>query len=157
MGDALVPDYFATVSEGDDFGWPYQYAGGFVQPEFSRGDHKRAASKLPEVMFEAHSAPMEVIFLPDTWPKAYRGDAIVALKGSSNREQPTGYKLVRIDFENGAPVGGYDNFATGFWISGDSPAGAWGRPAALALMPDGGLLVGDDFGGTLWKIMPPAP
>ena len=156
MGDELVPDYFAKVSEGDDFGWPYQYAGGFVQPEFSDGSNKRAASKLPEVLFEAHSAPMDVVFLPDTWPEAYRGDAIVALKGSSNREVPTGYKLVRIDFEDGAPVGGYDNFATGFWVSGDSPAGVWGRPAALALMPDGGLLVGDDFGGTLWKIMPPA-
>jgi glucose/arabinose dehydrogenase len=156
MGDALVPDYFAKVSEGDDFGWPYQYAGGIVQPEFSDGSGKRAASKLPEVMFEAHSAPMDLIFLPDTWPEDYRGDAIVALKGSSNREMPTGYKLVRIDFAAGAPVGGYDNFATGFWLSGTSPAMVWGRPAALALMADGGLLVGDDFGGTLWKIMPPA-
>lgn len=157
MGDALVPDYFAKVSAGDDFGWPYQYAGGIVQPEFSDGSGKRAASKLPEVMFEAHSAPMDLIFLPDTWPEEYRGDAIVALKGSSNREMPTGYKLVRIDFAEGTPVGGYDNFATGFWLSGTSPAEVWGRPAALALMPDGGLLVGDDFGGTLWKIMPPNP
>ena len=155
MGDALVPDFFAKVSEGDDFGWPYQYAGGVVQPEFSDGSHKRAAAKLPEVMFEAHSAPMDLIFLPDSWPEAYRGDAIVALKGSSNREMPTGYKLVRIDFEGGVPVGGYENFATGFWVSGTSPAEVWGRPAALALMADGGLLVGDDFGGTVWKIMPP--
>ena len=68
---------------------------------------------------------------------------------------PTGYKLVRIDFEDGVPVGGYENFATGFWVSGTSPAEVWGRPAALALMADGGLLVGDDFGGTVWKIMPP--
>ena len=105
MGDALVPDFFAKVSEGDDFGWPYQYAGGIVQPEFSDGSSKRAAAKLPEVMFEAHSAPMDVIFLPDTWPEDYRGDAIVALKGSSNREIPTGYKLVRIDFADGAPGG----------------------------------------------------
>jgi glucose/arabinose dehydrogenase len=157
MGDALVPDFFAKVSEGDDFGWPYQYAGGIVQPEFSDGSEKRAAAKLPEVMFEAHSAPMDLIFLPDTWPEDYRGDAIVALKGSSNREMPTGYKLVRIAFADGAPVGGYDNFATGFWLSGTSPAEVWGRPAALALTADGGLLVADDFGGTLWKIMPPRP
>lgn len=157
MGDDLVPDFLAKVSEGDDFGWPYQYAGGFEQPGFSGGGTKRVASKLPEVMFEAHSAPMDLIFLPDTWPEDFRGDAIVALKGSSNREVPTGYKLVRIDFENGEPVGGYDNFATGFWIGGTEPAEVWGRPAALALMPDGGLLVGDDFGGTVWKIMPPSP
>ena len=100
---------------------------------------------------------MDLIFLPDTWPADYRGDAVVALKGSSNRQQPTGYKLVRIPFEVGRPSGGYDNFVTGFWTEGDTAPKAWGRPAALALTADGGLLVGDDFGGTIWKIMPPKP
>jgi glucose/arabinose dehydrogenase len=109
-------------------------------------------------MFEAHSAPMDLIFLPDSWPEEYRGDAIVALKGSSNRTVPTGYKLVRIPFgDDNRPNGGYDNFATGFWVSGDGPAEVWGRPAALGLLPDGGLLVADDFAGTMWKIMPPKP
>lgn len=156
MGDALVPDYFTRIEQGDDFGWPYQYAGGFVQPEYADGSHKRAAAKLPDVMFEAHSAPMDLVFVPDSWPEEYRGDAIVALRGSSNRTVPTGYKLVRIPFgDDGRPSGGYDNFATGFWVGGDATAEVWGRPAALALLPDGGLLVADDFGGTLWKIMPP--
>jgi glucose/arabinose dehydrogenase len=158
MGDELVPDYFTRVVQDDDFGWPYQYAGGYVQPEFSDGSHKRTAAKLPDVLFEAHSAPMDLIFLPDSWPEEYRGDAIVALKGSSNRAVPTGYKLVHIPFgADRRPSGGYDNFATGFWISGERRAEVWGRPAALGLMPDGGLLVADDFGGTLWKIMPPKP
>lgn len=157
MGDQLVPDYFTRVEQDDDFGWPYQYAGGFAQPGFNTDPAlKRAAAKLPDVLFEAHSAPMDLVFLPDTWPADYAGDAIVALKGSSNRDMPTGYKLVRIPFgDDHRPTGGYDNFATGFWLSGDGPAQVWARPAALALMPDGGLLVADDFGGTLWKIMPP--
>ena len=43
---------------------------------------------------------------------------------------------------------------TGFWVSGDTTAEVWGRPAALAFGPDGGLHVGDDFGGTIWKVMP---
>lgn len=83
MGDDLVPDFFTRVDEGDDFGWPYQYAGGFAQPEYATQGVKRVAADLPDVMFEAHSAPMDLIFLPDTWPEDYRGDAIVALKGSS--------------------------------------------------------------------------
>lgn len=157
MGDGLVPDYLTRVSEGDDFGWPYTYAGGLAQPGYADRAPAGAAPVAPDVMFEAHSAPMDLVFLPDTWPEEFRGDAIVALKGSSNRVQPTGYKLVRVPFENGRPVGGYDNFATGFWIEGDEPAQVWGRPAALGILPDGGLLVADDFAGTIWKIMPPAP
>jgi glucose/arabinose dehydrogenase len=158
MGEDLVPDFFTRVSSGDDFGWPHQFNGGVVQPGFTDGSSKRAASQIPDVLFEAHSAPMDLIFLPDTWPEEYRGDAMVALKGSSNRAMPTGYKLVRIPFgDDGRPTGGYDNFMTGFWLRGTSPAEVWGRPAALGLMPDGGLLVADDFAGSVWKVMPPAP
>lgn len=159
MGDDLVPDFFTRVEEGDDFGWPYQYAGGFAQPGFNTNPSvKRAAAKLPDVLFEAHSAPMDLIFLPDSWPEDYRGDAVVALKGSSNREVPTGYKLVTIPFgPDHRPTGGYDNFLTGLWIAGDGPAQVWARPAALALMPDGSLLVADDFAGHILKITPPKP
>jgi glucose/arabinose dehydrogenase len=140
MGDDLVPDFLTRVADGDDFGWPYQYAGGFAQPEFRQVEGaavKRVAADLPDVLFEAHSAPMDLIFLPETWPE-------------------TGYKLVRVPFgDDHRPTGGYDNFATGFWVTGESPAKVWGRPAALGLMPDGALLVADDFAGTVWKITPP--
>jgi glucose/arabinose dehydrogenase len=155
MGDGLVPDYFAKVEEGDFFGWPYQYAGGFVQPEFRDHAPKMAAAKLPSVLFEAHSSPLDVAFIPDSWPEAWRGDAIVALHGSWGASVPTGYKLVRIHFNDGEPVGTYENFMTGFWVEGDAPAKVWGRPAALAFAPDGALLVADDFGSTIWKVTPP--
>ena len=46
----------------------------------------------------------------------------------------------------------YENFATGFWASGERRAEVWGRPAALAVAADGALLVADDTGGTIWRI-----
>ena len=52
----------------------------------------------------------------------------------------------------GRPEGYYENFATGFWISGEERAEVWGRPAALAVAKDGSLLVADDTGGTIWRI-----
>jgi glucose/arabinose dehydrogenase len=76
----------------------------------------------------------------------------VALRGSWNRSHPTGYKIVRVPFSNGHPEGSYENFATGFWIGGLRRAEVWGRPAALAVAKDGGLLVADDTGGTIWRI-----
>ena len=52
-------------------------------------------------------------------------------------------------------AGTYENFMTGFWVSGESPAEIWGRPTALAFGLDGGLYVSDDLGNTIWKVMPP--
>ena len=76
----------------------------------------------------------------------------MALKGSWNRSVPTGYKVVVVPFTDGKPVGYYENFATGFWASGENRAEVWGRPAALAVVKDGSLLVADDTGGTIWRI-----
>lgn len=154
MGDELVPDFLTRVDEGDNFGWPYQYLGGFVQPEFKDKAAKMAAAKMPDVLFEAHSAPLDIAFIPQSWPEEYRGDALVALHGSFGAEDPTGYKVVRVHFEDGKPTGTYENFMTGFWVSGDKPAEVWGRPASLAFAPDGSLYVGDDLGNTIWKVVP---
>ena len=57
----------------------------------------------------------------------------MALKGSWNRSEPTGYKVVRVPFRDGWPEGYYENFVTGFWASGERRAEVWGRPAALAV------------------------
>ena len=79
--------------------------------------------------------------------------AFVALKGSWNRSEPTGYKVVRVPFKEGKPEGYYENFMVGFWASGERRAEVWGRPAALQRMSrDGSLLVADDTGGTIWRV-----
>lgn len=156
MGDDLVPDFLARIDEGDHFGWPYQYTGGFVQPELQDQLPKLKAAKIPDVLFEAHSAPFDMVFIPQSWPEDYRGDAFVALRGSDSAGEPTGYKVVRVPFTDGKPDGTYENFMTGFWVAGDTTAEVWGRPASLAFAPDGALFVGDDAGNTIWKVLPPA-
>jgi glucose/arabinose dehydrogenase len=157
LGSRLVPDFMTRVSEGDFYGWPYGYLGKPMPGFAERAPEKVEQAKMPAVLFEAHSSAMDFAFVPDSWPQEYRGDAIVVLKGSWNRADPTGYKLVRVDFENGEPTGWYDNFLTGFWIEGDQKATVWGRPASVTFLPDGGLLVADDTGGTVWKVNPVDP
>ena len=156
MGDELVPDYLTRVQQGDNFGWPYQYIGANPQPDYAAKAKSLPPAKVPDVLFASHSAPLDVAFVPDSWPQKYRGGAIVALHGSWNAGQPRGYKLVFVPFQNGRPTGSYENFMTGFWIGGTAPAQVWGRPAALAFDHDGSLLVADDTGGTLWRVTPPA-
>ena len=74
-----------------------------------------------------------VFYEGDQFPAGIQGPAFVALKGSWNRSEPTGYKVVRVPFKDGRPEGYYENFATGFWASGEQRAEVWGRPAALAV------------------------
>ena len=104
-------------------------------------------------MFQAHSSLLDLVFYEaDQFPSEYKGSLFVALKGSWNRSMPTGYKIARVPFKDGRPEGYYENFATGFWVSGQERAEVWGRPAALAVAKDGSLLVADDTGGTIWRI-----
>ena len=154
LGDQLVPDYLTHVPQGAFFGWPYSYIGQHPQPGFAqlRPDKVKAAV-APDLLFQAHSSAMDILFYTGAqFPAEYRGDAFVALKGSWNRSEPTGYKVVRVPFKDGKPQGFYENFVTGFWVSGMHRAEVWGRPAALAVAKDGSLLVADDTGGTIWRI-----
>jgi glucose/arabinose dehydrogenase len=157
LGDGLVPDYLTRVQEGGFYGWPYSYIGPHPQPGFAQLNPEKVKATLrPDVLFEAHSSLLDLVFYEgDQFPADFKGDAFVALRGSWNRSEPTGYKIVRIHFKDGRPDGSYENFMTGFWVSGINRAEVWGRPAALAVMNDGSLLVADDTAGTIWRVMYP--
>ncbi len=153
-GDDLVPDYLTRIQQGEFFGWPYAYLGPHADPDY--GDRRPdlvEITTVPDVLFQAHSAPLGLVFYDgEQFPADYSGDAFVAFHGSWNRGEPTGYKIVRVPFENGRPLGGYENFATGFWRAGDSRAEVYGRPVGLAIAADGSLLVADDAGRAVWRI-----
>ena len=154
LGDGLVPDFMTRVQEGGFYGWPYAYIGQHPQPGFAQlAPDKVKATLTPDVLFEAHSSLLDIVFYEgDQFPPDFKGDAFVALRGSWNRSEPTGYKVVRVPFKDGKPQGYYQNFVTGFWVSGQHRAEVWGRPAALAVTKEGALLIADDTGGTIWRI-----
>jgi glucose/arabinose dehydrogenase len=154
LGDRLPPDFLTRVENGAFYGWPYAYIGQHPQPGFAKlAPEKVKASKLPDLLFEAHSSAMDLVFYEgEQFPAEYRGGAFVALKGSWNRSEPTGYKVVYVPFKDGRPDGSYQNFMAGFWVSGLARAEVWGRPAALAVAKDGSLLIADDTGGTIWRV-----
>jgi glucose/arabinose dehydrogenase len=154
VGDRLVPDFLTQVKEEGFYGYPYAYIGPNPQPEFAGlAPDKVKSTIMPALLFEPHSAAMDFVFWQgERVPPGFRGDAIVALKGSWNRTDPTGYKVVRVKFEGGKPAGWYDNFMTGFWVEGTDKAVVWGRPAEITQAPDGTLYVIDDTGGTIWRV-----
>ena len=154
LGDQLVPDYLTHLEKGAFYGWPYAYIGNNPDPTVgSKAPDMAAKAKVPDILFQSHSAPLGLVFYEGSqFPADYKGDAFVSLHGSWNNSHPTGYKVVRMHFAGGKPVGGYDDFATGFAKSGTSPAQVWGRPAGLAVAKDGSLLIADDAGKTVWRV-----
>jgi glucose/arabinose dehydrogenase len=132
IGDNTPFEYATQVKQGAFYGWPWYYIGAHEDPH-----HKRARTDLkdkvtvPDVLIQAHSAPLQIVFYEgDDFPAEYKGDAFVTLHGSWNRAHRTGYKVVRLLFENGKATGIYEDFMTGFVVSDKQ---VWGRPVALQL------------------------
>ncbi|WP_339635440.1 PQQ-dependent sugar dehydrogenase [uncultured Sneathiella sp.] len=155
-GDGLVPDYLTEVKQGGFYGWPYAYTGTFPDPDYAEEAPEMVEkSILPDVLFQSHSAPLGLAFYRGgSFPDEYVNDAFVAFQGSWNASKPTGYKIVRVPFEDGRPTGSYQNFATGFRIEAEEPGAAkvWGRPVGLAVAADGSLLIADAVSQTVWRI-----
>ena len=103
-----------------------------------------------DVLIQPHSAPLGIAFYTGKqFPAEYRNDLFVALHGSWNRGQRTGYKLIRIKMKDGKATGEYEDFLTGLVTAGGD---VWGRPVGLAVAQDGALLMSDDGTGSIWRI-----
>ena len=156
LGANVPPDMVVRVQEGGFYGWPWYYAGGNEDPAH-KGERPDLKEKViePDVLLQAHSSTMNLTFYePEAYetgafPAEYEGDAFAAMHGSWNREERTGYKVVRIPMEDGEPTGVYEDFMTGFVLDDDT---VWARPVGVAFMKDGTLLVSDDANGTLFRV-----
>lgn len=153
IGANLAPDFLTTVRDGGFYGWPWYYTGGNEDPAHA-GERPDLKDKVfvPDVLIQAHSSTLGLVFYDaDAFPAEYRGDAFAVLHGSWNREERTGYKVIRARMKDGKPTGVYEDFLTGFVLDKDT---VWGRPAGIAVARDGALLVSDDANGTIFRVAP---
>ncbi len=151
LGDNLPFDYATQVRQDAFYGWPWYYIGAHEDPRH-KGQRPDLAGKVsvPDVLMQAHSAPLNIAFYNSkAFPQEYRGDAFVALHGSWNRGNSTGYKVVRLVFRDGKPTGEYEDFMTGFVVANGE---VWGRPVGVAVARDGALIVTEDGNGTIWRV-----
>jgi glucose/arabinose dehydrogenase len=153
LGDDLVPDYFTHIREGGFYGWPYSYIGSNLDPRITE-EHKDLVGRaiVPDVVLQTHVAVLDFLFYTGKqFPAEYRNGAFLANHGSSGRAQRVGYSITFVPFKNGKPAGPARDFATGWMLAPDKPE-VWGRPVALAQMPDGSLLLSDDGAKKIWRI-----
>jgi glucose/arabinose dehydrogenase len=151
LGPNLVPDYMTSVKRGGFYGWPYSYWGVHEDPRVrpQRGDLVKSAI-VPDYGLSSHVAPLGLAFYDGTaFPTQFRGGAFVGEHGSWNRPELNGYRVVFIPFRDGRPAGKPVDFVTGFLKDGQ----ARGRPVGVAVERSGALVVADDVGNVVWRIV----
>ena len=154
LGDAGPEDELNRISKpGLDFGFPYCHANGIPDPDIKKADACKGVT-MPVTTMGPHAAVMGIHFYTGSmFPAEYQGVAFVARKGSWNRTKKFGYDVVTVRQEGkGAKV---TPFATGFMNPADDSF--WGRPAYIAQLKDGSLLVTDEQLGTIYRISYEAP
>lgn len=148
LGDDLPLEEINILSDGDHFGWPYCYGDRVPNPEYRDRTNFCAGTARPAIGLTAHSAPLGMVFYTGRqFPEEYHGDLFVALHGSWNRSERSGYKLVRVTVEAGRPVA-VEDFATGWLTRGR----VTGRPVYPAVGPDGSLYLSEDEAGRVYRI-----
>lgn len=151
LGDHVPDDFVTRVRDGGFYGWPYFYDVSRVDKRVPRRPDLAKKVLRPDFRLDAHVSPIDLKFSKGGQMSAFYGDAFVALHGSQNRSVLNGYKVVRLRFRNGKPTGEYEDFVTG-WLPSRSGVKIYGRPSGLAILPDGSLLIADDWGGKIWRV-----
>jgi glucose/arabinose dehydrogenase len=152
MGDNLPPCELNHLTEaGQHFGYPYLHGNDIWDPEFGKkGKTMNSAFIPPAQELGPHVAPLGLLFYTgDMFPEDYKNQAFIAEHGSWNRSEKIGYRITLVRLEDGKAVS-YTPFLTGWLQDNDA---VWGRPVDLLQLEDGSVLVSDDHGGVIYRIV----
>ena len=138
MGDNRQREEFNELKMGKRYGWPYIYENGIVvshpvpPPAYTFASWRRM-SQNPLLLHTAHSAGIQMAYYTgNQFPAQYRNDAFIALRGSWNRNPPSGYQIARIRFDRAGKPMSIEPFVNGFLFQTPESPNGWGHFARLA-------------------------
>jgi len=148
LGDDVPEDELNSAPRsGLHFGYPYCHQGDVLDPELGQG-HSCEEYVPPLLKLGPHVAALGMRFYTgEMFPSESKSRIFIALHGSWNRTQKTGFKLMQVTLVPGGAAK-YEVFAEG-WLQGEE---FWGRPVDVQVLRDGSLLVSDDWNGVLYRI-----
>jgi glucose/arabinose dehydrogenase len=151
LGSDLVPDYMTSVKDGGFYGFPFSYYGGHVDTRVKPQRPDLVATALvPDYALGPHTGSLGLVASTGAkLPAPFTDGMFVGQHGSWNRKPLSGYKVIFVPFANGRPAGQPIDVVNGF-VSGDE---ARGRPVGLAIDKHGALLIADDVGNTVWRVI----
>ena len=136
------------TEEGEDFGFPYCHNGLYTDPEFGWG-HSCDEFTDPVALLGPHTAPLGMRFYQgDMLGDEYKGQIFIAKHGPWNRTTLEGAEVAVAHLDGETGISKTEPFLTGFIVDNAYV----GRPVDVATMPDGSLLVSDDWNGAIWRV-----
>ncbi|WP_435594176.1 PQQ-dependent sugar dehydrogenase [Rhodovulum tesquicola] len=158
MGDDIPPgELNRQTAAGQHFGFPWTNARVEI-PEYRNVPRPEGVEFIePQVEMPAHAADLGMSFYRgNSFPEKYRGGIFSAQHGSWNRTTPVGARVMFTTLDEDGNAAGTEVFADG-WLNEET--GEYrGRPMDIAFLPDGSMLISDDFAGAIWRIAyNPAP
>ncbi len=150
LGDDLPPDELNRVAfAGQHFGYPYVHGDGLEDPEFYGLMPDTVVWTAPERELGPHVAALGMDFYEGSmFPGEYQNQLFIAEHGSWNRSEKIGYRVMLARLDAGEVVS-YEPFATG-WLGADGSVS--GRPVDVIELPDGSLLISDDYAGKIYRV-----
>ncbi|MCF3972867.1 PQQ-dependent sugar dehydrogenase [Paracoccus sp. EGI L200073] len=152
MGDDIPPgELNRQTAAGQHFGFPW-VNGGVEIPEYKDVPRPEGVTFIePQLELTAHAADLGMRFYhDDSFPEKYHGGIFWAQHGSWNRTVPVGARVMFTALDEEGNAAGAQVFADG-WLN-EATGEYRGRPMDIEFLPDGSMLVSDDFAGAIWRI-----
>jgi glucose/arabinose dehydrogenase len=158
MGDDIPPgELNRQTAAGQHFGFPWTNSRIEI-PDYKNVPRPEGVEFVePQLELTAHAADLGMSFYRgNSFPERYRGGIFWAQHGSWNRTVPVGARVMFTALDENGDAVGAEVFADG-WLN-EQTGEYRGRPMDIAFLPDGSMLVSDDFAGAIWRIAyNPAP
>jgi glucose/arabinose dehydrogenase len=151
MGDDKPNDTLHRMQKtGLNYGFPYCHEG-TMPDDVVKKANPCSGVEQPVTLMGPHAAVMGMKFYTgNMFPAEYKNAALVARKGSWNKNQKSGYDVVLVKAGADGKNAKITPFITGFMNPADQSF--WGRPAYLLQMPDGSMLVSDEQLGAIYRV-----
>jgi glucose/arabinose dehydrogenase len=137
-----------ATAKDQNFGYPFCHQGDILDPVY--GKYASCADFVPPILkLGPHVASLGMRFYTGSmFPADWKNNIIVAEHGSWNRTAKSGYNLSRVILNPAGEVQKYEPFLTGL-LDGQN---ILARMVDVQVMPDGSLLVSDDWNGAVYRI-----
>ncbi len=148
MGDDIPPDELNHAPvQGLHFGFPFLHGTDVPDPEFGKDiDFDQFVKPVQDLGPHVASLGMR-FYTGKMFPEEYRNQIFIAERGSWNRSKKIGYRVTLVRLDGNKSIS-YEPFAEG-WLKGESVSG---RPVDVEVLPDGSMLVSDDYAGMIYRI-----
>ena len=152
MGDDIPAGEINRATQaGQFFGYPWIQGKTRITENGYDKDPLPANITNAQVLTDAHAADLGLAFYTGSrFPAKYRGGLFSAQHGSWNRTEPIGARILFTSLKADGTADKTEVFADG-WLD-PATKRYLGRPVDVANLPDGSIVVSDDFAGALYRI-----